>query len=123
MKLKKIITVILTSLAALMAAFSGVMKLTGSSEVVKTLTPMGVADYFYILGIMEIAFAILFVIPKTFKLGFILLSCYFAGALATEISHAASLNALTPLILIWTATFLRDKNIFLPTNNTIVAAN
>jgi hypothetical protein len=33
----------------------------------------------------------LFVVPATMKLGFILASCYFAGAIATELSHEAIL--------------------------------
>jgi len=38
---------------------------------------------------MEIALAALFVLPATMKLGFILASCYFAGAVGTELSHNA----------------------------------
>jgi hypothetical protein len=48
------------------------------------------------------------------RIGFILLSCYFAGALATELSHQASPNAFTPLVLVWLATLLRDVTIFIP---------
>ena len=47
-------------------------------------------------------------------LSFILLSCYFAGALATELSHGTAFNALIPLLLIWMAAFLRDRSVFLP---------
>jgi hypothetical protein len=48
------------------------------------------------------------------KMGFILLTSCFAGALATELSHQVTLNALTPLVLVWVATFLRDRSVFLP---------
>jgi len=48
------------------------------------------------------------------KIGFLLLSCYFAGALATELSHGTPLNAITPLVLVWLAAFLRDPQSFLP---------
>ncbi|GAB3641580.1 hypothetical protein [Spirosoma arcticum] len=50
-------------------------------------------------------------------LSFILLSCYFAGALATELSHHAPLVALLPLVLIWISAFLRDSRVFLPSMN------
>src|SRR2546428_8796 len=49
---------------------------------------VGVGRYLRLLGVMEIAFAAPFVVPATMKLGFILASCYFAGAIATELSHA-----------------------------------
>ncbi|ARK11065.1 DoxX family protein [Fibrivirga algicola] len=109
----RIITLIFTVLAAAMPIMSGVMKLTKSPEVVETLGKVGVADHVTMLGIMEIVFAALFVYPKTMKLGFILLSCYFAGAIATELSHGSSLNAVLPIVLVWIATFLRDKTAFL----------
>ncbi|MCX6217528.1 DoxX family protein [Spirosoma sp.] len=113
-KVMRIVTIVFTVLAAGMAIMSGVMKLTQSKEVVDTLTKAGVGDKAIILGCMEIGFAALFIYSKTMKLGFILLSCYFAGALATELSHGSPLNAFVPLVLIWIAAFLRDKTIFLP---------
>ncbi|ADB36993.1 DoxX family protein [Spirosoma linguale] len=113
-KVMRIVTIVFTVLAAGMAIMSGVMKLTQSKEVIDTLTKAGVGDKAITLGLMEIGFAALFIYPKTMKLGFILLSCYFAGALATELSHGAPLNAFMPLVLIWIAAFLRDRTIFLP---------
>lgn len=114
MNVKKIITITVTALAALMVISSGIMKLSGNGEMVAALTKVGVGDYITWLGLLEITFAALFLYPKTMKIGFILLSCYFAGALATEISHAGPLNALLPMALIWVAAYLRDRTIFLP---------
>jgi hypothetical protein len=115
MKTKKIITITITSIAALMVTLSGVMKLIGSEQIVTTMNKVGVGPYINILGIMEIAFAALFVFPKTMKIGFVLLSCYFAGAIATELSHGGPIiNAALPLTLVWIAALLRDRSIFLP---------
>ena len=113
-KAYRIITIIFTVLAVAMPILSGVMKLTQSPEVVGKLTEAGMGKYVSLLGIMEIGFATLFLYPKTMKLGFILLSCYFAGAIATELAQGGSLNAVLPIVLIWIAAFLRDKTIFLP---------
>lgn len=113
MKAKKIITIAVTAIASLLILLSGVMKLAGNEAVVKTLSNAGVGDYIIVLGLMEIVFTVLFLFPKTMKIGFILLSCYFAGALATELSYGMSFNAFTPIILIWIAAFLRDRSIFL----------
>ena len=114
-KIMRILTIVMTVLAAGMAILSGVMKLTQSAQVVEGLSKVGVGSYIIPLGLMEIGFAALFLYSKTMKLGFILLSCYFAGALATELSHGTPFNAVLPLVLIWIAAFLRDKTIFLPT--------
>jgi hypothetical protein len=114
MKTKKIITITITALASLLVVFSGIMKLTGGEEIVSTLQKVGVGDYITVLGLMEIGFTALFIYPKTMKIGFILLTCYFAGAIATELSHGTSLNAVLPITLVWIAAFLRDPSIFLP---------
>ncbi len=114
MKAYKIVTIVVTALAGLMVVFSGIMKLMKSDEVINGMTKMGVENYIIILGCMEIGFTALFIYPKTMKIGFILLTCYFAGAIATELSHNSPLNAITPMVLVWIATFLRDRSVFLP---------
>ena len=114
---KRLLTLLFTVLAAGVVLLSGVMKLTQFPQVIETLNKMGVAQYVFLLGSMEIGFTILYLYPKTMKLGFILLSCYFAGALATELSHHSPLVGIIPLVLIWLSAFLRDKLIFLPTTN------
>jgi len=114
MKNKKNIIKVLTVFVALLVIFSGIMKLVGDEEVVKVMANVGVDQYVPYLGLMEITFGVLFLFPKTFKLGFILLSCYFAGAIATELSHQGSIyNPLFLLVLIWIATYLNNPAVFL----------
>jgi hypothetical protein len=112
MHTKKIAARVLTGLAALLVIVSGLMKLLGSVEVTEGLARVGVGEYRIALGLIEIAGALLFVFPQTRKIGFLLLSCYFAGALATELSHGLPFSALTPLVLIWIAAFVGDRSIF-----------
>lgn len=114
-KTKRILTVLFTVLAAGVVLLSGVMKLAQLPQATETLQKMGVAEYVFLLGSMEIGFTVLYLYRKTMKVGFVLLSCYFAGALATELSHHSALVALVPLILVWLSALLRDRFIFLPT--------
>lgn len=115
MKAKKIITIVVTVIAAGMAILSGISKLAGAEQVVNNLSKAGIGNFVYLLGIMEIVFAALFLYPKTMKAGFILLSCYFAGAMAVELSQTQTVTgALIPQIFLWISAFLRNKNIFLP---------
>jgi hypothetical protein len=59
---------------------------------------------------MKIAFAALLVVSA---LGFILASCYFAGAIATELSHEVlKVNPFVPIVLLWIGAFIRDRSIF-----------
>jgi lipid-binding SYLF domain-containing protein len=102
-----------TWIPALLIALSGVMKLTGNRQILETMTKLGVGPYVRMLGVMELAFATLFVIPATFKLGFVLASCYFGGAIATELSHGAlKANPFIPIVLLWIGAFIRDRSVF-----------
>ncbi|WP_254846521.1 hypothetical protein [Hymenobacter sp. CRA2] len=68
---------------------------------------------------MELLFAALFVYPRTLKLGLLLLTCYFAGAIATDISHGRSpVAAAVILALVWLVAFVRDRSTFLPASLT-----
>lgn len=110
---KKVIKVALTVLVTVMVGLSGLMKAIHLPWSVDGLVKFNLPNSANALGIMEIAFIILFAFPKTMRIGFILISCYFAGAMATELSHDGSiLNPAVPLILIWITAFLRDRSIF-----------
>ncbi|MBE8724504.1 DoxX family protein [Flavobacterium hungaricum] len=110
MKSKKIITSILSTLTVSVVFLSGLMKfihLPWSMIGLERHNPS-------ILGLMEMTFIVLFAFPKTMKIGFILLNCYFAGAMATELYRGQSMfNPAVPLILIWICGFLRDKSLFI----------
>ncbi|GAA4462383.1 hypothetical protein GCM10023189_38970 [Nibrella saemangeumensis] len=114
---KRVLTILFTVLAAGMVLLSGIMKLMQSPDTMEAFRKAGVAQYVVLLAAMEIGFTLVYLYPKTMKLGFILLCCYFAGAIATELSHSTPLNAILPMVLIWISAFLRDNRIFLPGQN------
>jgi len=116
MKTKKAITVLLTSLTVFIVVVSGLMKAIHLPWSVEGLVKFNLPNSATVLGLMEMTFAILFIFPKTMRLGFILLSCYFAGAIATELSHDGSMiNPGIPLTLIWITAYIRDKSLFFGT--------
>ena len=93
-----IINLLATWIPALGFAFLGVLKLLGNSRVAEEMSKLGIGRYLRLLGVIEIALAALFVVPATMKLGFILASCYFAGAIATELSHdVLKVNPFVPI--------------------------
>lgn len=114
MKTKKYLTISLLILTTVMVVLSGLMKAIQLPWSVNGLVKFNLPNAAITLGLMEMTFAVLFVFPKTMRIGFILLSCYFAGAMATELSHDGSmLNPAVPLSLIWLTAFLRDKSLFI----------
>src|SRR5437763_15403735 len=108
-----VIQLLATWIPALLIALSGVLKLSGSPKIVEGMAALGVGRYVRLLGAMELVFAALFVFPASMKLGFILASCYFGGAIATELSHdALKVNPFIPIVLLWIGAFVRDRSIF-----------
>jgi hypothetical protein len=113
MNSSQIVQVAAAWVPALLIALSGIMKLAGAPPIREGMTKLGVVRYLRLLGIMELTFATLFVIPATMKIGFILASCYLAGAIATELSHGAlTVSPFIPLALLWVGAFLRNRTIF-----------
>ena len=119
-KVQSTIAWVLTGIAGLLIAASGIAKLAGAQTVVEGMTKLGVGPYIPVLGIMELVFTGLFLFPKTSKIGFLLISCYFAGALATDLSHGNTIvTPIVILILVWVSAFLRNPEIFIDQNNLI----
>lgn len=115
----KAAVILLNLLVMLMIGLSGLMKAIHLPWSVEGLVKFNLPNSATILGLMEMAFITLFAFPKTMRIGFILINCYLAGAMATELSHDGSmLNPAIPLILVWVTTFLRDKFLFVGTTNT-----
>jgi hypothetical protein len=112
---KKNYTVLIATIVPpLPVIVSGVMKFSGSEMIVQGFTALGVARYLPFLGTAEIVFAALFIPRRTMKLGFMLLSCYFAGAMATEVSHGMVPYVPAALIaIVWICTFIRDRSAFI----------
>ena len=114
MQLNSTWSLIVTLIPALLVIASGVAKLSGSRQVVDSLTKIGVLEYARHLGLAEIIFAILFVYPPTNPIGFILLACYFSGAIATDLSHKRPIVApFVILSLIFIVEILVNNNLFL----------
>jgi sorbitol-specific phosphotransferase system component IIC len=116
-KTKNIASTVLMAIPALMVAMSAIMKLTGSQKIVDGLTKGGLGNYISLLGILELISVALFVIPKTYKLGFLLLCCYLGGAMSVELASGQPPMAAIFLALIWISVFLRNRLMFL---NTVV---
>jgi hypothetical protein len=109
-----VIQVLATWIPALLIGLSGVLKVSGNAKIMDGMRALGVGRHVRLLGVMELTFAALFVVPATMKLGFILASCYFGGAIATELSHdALKVNPFIPIVLLWIGAFIRDRSIFI----------
>ena len=81
---KVIATWILSVLIALVMLMAGVSKLKGTEDQIKGFAAMGYPSWFvYVAGVIEIAGAILLLIPKTAAFGVLLLGATMAVATAS----------------------------------------
>ena len=93
-KTQKIIYWSLTALVALVFLGSASGKLMSNPEAVKMAAGFGIdASTYTMLGIIELASVILFVIPRIGILGTFLLASYMGGAIATHVQHGLSVVA------------------------------
>ena len=112
-KTSRIVSIVLMAIPSLMIAMSGIMKLIGAEQIVTGLTKAGLGSYVTFFGILELISLALFIYPKTYKVGFLLLTAYLGGALSIELAGGQPPIAAIFLTLIWISVYLRDKQLFL----------
>ncbi len=111
-KTKNLLKWILSVLVAFQLTVSAILKFTGFPFLVQAFTVLGLANYLAVFGLAEITLAILFLYPPTMRIGFLLLTAYFGGAIATEMTHGGSIVPVVILTIIWIAAYLRKPEIF-----------
>jgi hypothetical protein len=107
-KTNKIIAWVISGLLTALYLFSASGKLFLHPE---QMAQMHLADWRIIIAIGEIGSAILFLVPKTNKLGTFLLSSYMGGAIIIHMTGGMSI--LVPsavLILVWITGILRNPD-------------
>lgn len=89
------------------------MKLAAVPELVEVYSRTGIVEYMKLFAIAEILFVTLFIMNSTMRIGFFLLTAYYGGAMAVELSHGNMfVFPAGILIIIWVGAFLRDKSLF-----------
>ena len=107
-KTRKIAGYILSGLVTFIFVDTGILKFTGGEQNAQTAELVGGISTLYLLGGLQIFFALLFWIPRTAVVGFLLMACYMAGAMATHLVIKKSFVLQTGIeTLIWVTGFVR----------------
>ena len=106
-----------TFLMVALLAISGFLKLSGHHPMILHFVQLGIDSWLPVLGSVEILFALLYLFPATSQLGLLLLTAYFGGAMAVEIPYHMVAGPAVPLVLIWIASFIRQRSLFIKTKN------
>lgn len=73
----------------------------------------GLGDHLYLIAFGEMVSALLFLVPRSFSLGVLLLSAYMGGAIVTHMQHGESYVAQSVILaLIWLTGWLRHPEMF-----------
>lgn len=107
-KIKNITGWTLSAIVLLLMAASAIDKISGSAHSLAMTQSFGITPTVYrLLGIIELASVILFVIPRTAVLGLLLLSSYLGGAIATHLQHGQSMIFPAAIeALVWIAALI-----------------
>jgi len=107
---------ILSAIPVLMLVFSGVGKLLMPPAVAEGFTRLGLPQSLGLgIGILEIAVAVVYAIPRTAVLGAILVAAYLGGATATHVRVGELPQALGGAVLLgvmaWIGLYLREERL------------
>jgi len=108
---------VLSGLAIVFLLFDGAIKLAPLDIVITTSQQLGIpTELARTLGVLTLACAILYAIPRTSVLGAILLTAYMGGAIYTHVRAGSPLFTHTLFgvylaMLIWGGLYLRDERV------------
>ncbi len=105
---------IISALVALSLVFSGVMKLLKPAPILQGFAHFGYPESLILgIGILEIACAIVYLIPRTSVLGAILVTGYLGGATATNVRVGDPSSYVTVIlgVLAWGGLYLREDRL------------
>jgi len=87
---------------------SAMAKIIGVRPNIAHLNELGFGKLVKVLGVSEIIFVTLLFIQRYSQIGLVLVTAYFAGAIAVEIPYHMAFAPAIPLFLIWLTSYVRD---------------
>ena len=108
---------VLTGVAVLFLVFDMTIKFAGAKEAVDGTVQAGFQPYHLpILGALQLACLVVYLVPRTAPLGAVLWTGYLGGAIATQLRLGAPLftHVLFPVYvaaLLWAGLYLRDARV------------
>jgi hypothetical protein len=110
---KQTLGTILIALGGILLLGSASAKLAHIPKVVTQMAAMGFGgNELLFIAVLEIASAVLFLIPLTRSAGLLLVSSYLGGAIATHLQHDQSIVPPSAvLVLIWLGVWLRHREV------------
>ena len=100
-------------LVAFFMTTGAIMKLAHAPQLADQYAQIGLENSMALFGIAELLFISSFLYPRTLKIGLLLLTGYFGGAMGVELSSGGFfILPAAILTVIWLAAYLREPALF-----------
>jgi hypothetical protein len=107
-------------LVAIVISLGAAMKLAAVPQLTEIYLRIGLLPYMKILGASELLLTGIFLYPRSMKIGLLLLTGYFGGAMAVELSHGSIfIFPAAILSVVWIGAYLRNPALFLGEQKTL----
>ena len=107
-------------LVAVVISLGAAMKLAAVPQLTEIYSSIGLLPYVKLLGASELVLSGLFLHPRSMKIGLLLLTGYFGGAMAVELSHGSIfIFPAAILSVVWIGAYLRNPGLFLAEQKTL----
>lgn len=103
----------LTGILAFVFIGGAIYKLVGPAAVQDQFRALGLSEFRVPIAVLELICALLFLIPRTWVIGALLLASYMGGAMVAHLSHGESpLVPAAVLALVWLLIYLKKPDFF-----------
>lgn len=110
-------------LVAVVIAFGATMKLSGAPPLIEIYSKIGLLPYMKLLGASELILTGLFLYPRSMKIGLLLLTGYFGGAMAVELSHGSIFVFPAAILsIVWIGAYMRNPSLFISEQKTMTTS-
>lgn len=107
-------------LVAMVISLGATMKLAAIPQLTEIYSKIGLLPYMKLLGASELLLTGLFLYPRSMKIGLLLITGYFGGAMAVELSHGSIfIFPAAILSVVWIGAYLRNPALFLTKQGTL----
>lgn len=91
---------------------TSLMKLIKAAPLVASFEKLNAVEWMLPFGIVQLTSVILFLVPKTRRIGFFLLCAYLGGIIATRALHDVNHIGIALIVLLWVGMYFEDKKLF-----------
>ncbi|MEN8928541.1 MAG: hypothetical protein ABF242_06955 [Flavobacteriales bacterium] len=94
-------------------ALTSVLKIVKAAPLVENFEKLDGVQWMIPFGIIQLVSTILFLIPKTRRIGFFLLMGYLGGIIATKALHEVNNIGVILTVLLWIGMYFEDRSLFI----------